>query len=200
MNKFLPLAFSSLVLLAGCYQSEQPNARRTTAAPTPTNSAGAPTPAGSNQAAQTSGKPDFARALSDYRAENLSAAENGFREVVKAEPNNAEAHFYLGKINADRRDYSAALPHFEQAAKIDFKSPEKLMALGDAQREAKQFDRAVVQYQKVIGFEPNRAQAYYGLGLTYVGLKNPIAARQQLAKLEPLDKSLAGKLKQEIEK
>ena len=73
------------------------------------------------------------------------------------------------------------------------------MALGENQRQLKQYDTAIVQFQKVIGFEPNNANAYYGLGLTYVGLKNSIAASQQVRKLEPLDKALAEKLSKEIE-
>ena len=74
------------------------------------------------------------------------------------------------------------------------------MALGENQRTLKQFDRAIVQYQKVIGFDPNNANAYYALGLNYIGLNNKIAARQQLQKLEPLNKSLADKLSKEIDK
>ena len=46
---------------------------------------------------------------------------------------------------------------------------------------------------------PNNANAYYALGLTYVGLNNSIAASQQLKKLEPLNKSLADKLSKEID-
>ena len=72
------------------------------------------------------------------------------------------------------------------------------MALGENQRVLKQFDKAAVQYGKVIGFEPNNAKAYYGLGMTYVGLNNKIAARQQLQKLQPLDKDLAKKLADQI--
>jgi len=60
------------------------------------------------------------------------------------------------------------------------------------------FDRAIVQYGKVIGFEPNNAEAYYGLGLTYIGLNNKIAAGQQVRKLEPLNKELAKKLADQI--
>ena len=73
------------------------------------------------------------------------------------------------------------------------------MAWGENQRALKQFDRAIVQFQKVIGFDPNNANAYYALGLTYIGLNNGIAARQQLQKLEPLNKSLAEKLSKEID-
>lgn len=141
----------------------------------------------------------FQQALKDYNAKNFEQAEKGFSEVIQTEPKNADAHYYLGNIIYKRQDFINSLPHFEQAAKIDYKSAEKLMALGENQRALKMFDRAIVQYQKVSGFEPDNANAYYGMGLTYIGLNNKIAARQQLQKLEPLNKPLAEKLKKEIE-
>ena len=141
----------------------------------------------------------FQQALKDYNSKNFEQAEKGFNQVIQTESNNADAHYYLGNIIYNRQEFLNSLPHFEQAAKIDFKSVEKLMALGENQRALKMFDRAIVQYQKASGFEPDNANAYYGMGLTYIGLNNKIAARQQLQKLEPLNKSLGEKLKKEIE-
>jgi len=141
----------------------------------------------------------YEQALSDYNAKNYDKAEAGFKEVLAADPKNADAHYYLGNILYNRKDYENSLPHFDQAAKIDYKSVDKLMALGENQRALKQFDRAIVQYQKVVGFDSNNANAYYGMGLTYIGLNNKIGARQQLQKLEPLNKQLADKLSKEIE-
>src|SRR6185369_15150040 len=118
-------------------------------------------------------------------------AINSFKQAVQIKPENADANFALGTIYYSRKQYETSLPYFDRAVKTNFKSPEMLMALGENQRVLKQFDRAIVQYGKVIGFEPNNANAYYGLGLTYIGLKNKIAAQQQLQKLEPLNKDLA---------
>ncbi|HEY8562851.1 MAG TPA: tetratricopeptide repeat protein [Pyrinomonadaceae bacterium] len=196
--KYFALPFCLLCFSAACYNAPSPNTSRTsttTTAPTAEKS-GTPSPAASASPAKSGG---FEQALSDYNAKNYEKAENGFKEVVAADPKNADAHYYLGKIHYDRKDYETSLPHFEQAAKIDYKSVDKLMAWGENQRALKQFDRAIVQYQKVIGFAPGNAEAYYGLGATYVGLNNKIAARQQLQKLEPLNKSLADKLAKEID-
>ena len=117
-----------------------------------------------------------------------------FQEALELKADHAEANFYLGNIYYDRSDYQASLPFFEQAVKSKNNSSEYLMALGDNQRMLKQYDRAIVQYGRVIGFEPNNAKAYYNLGLTYIGLNNKIGATQQARKLESLDKELAKKL------
>jgi tetratricopeptide (TPR) repeat protein len=125
-------------------------------------------------------------------------AAAALREAVKIKPDYAEANYELGNIYYRRREYETSLPFFERAAATNFKSTAMMMALGENYRALKRFDKSIVQYQKVIGFEPDNADAYYGLGLTYIGLDNKIGARQQLQKLTPLNKDLAGKLADRI--
>jgi tetratricopeptide (TPR) repeat protein len=203
MNKIK--LFASCVLLlfsvSACYKAPTANNSRSSTTSTPSTAATAEKSASPASSASTSPAKsgNYEQALNDYNAKNYDKAETGFKEVIESEPKNADAHYYLGNIYYNRKDYETSLPHFEQAAKIDFKSVDKLMAWGENQRALKQFDRAIVQYQKVIGFDPNNANAYYGLGLTYIGLNNKIAARQQLQKLEPLNKALADKLSKEID-
>ncbi|MEP6903006.1 MAG: tetratricopeptide repeat protein [Actinomycetota bacterium] len=187
-------SLSAIFFVSACFKT--PTANTTRNSRTPEQS----TPTAEKSAQNSPAKSgNYEQALKDYNSKNFANAETGFKEVLQAEPNNANAHYYLGNIYYDRKDYETSLPHFEQAAKIDFKSVDKLMALGENQRALKKFDYAIVQYQKVIGFEPNNANAYYALGLTYIGLNNKIAARQQLQKLEPLNKALADKLSKEID-
>jgi tetratricopeptide (TPR) repeat protein len=125
-------------------------------------------------------------------------AIRAYKAAIAIKPEHGEANLNAGLIEHKRKNYPAAAPFLEQAVKSDFKSTKALMALGDNQRMMKMFDRAIVQYGKVIGFEPNNAEAYYGLGMTYIGLNNKIGARQQLQKLEPLNKDLAKKLSDQI--
>jgi tetratricopeptide (TPR) repeat protein len=200
---FASVVFLSLMCFAGaCYKAPTGNtSRSSTTATSPSVAPVADKSVQSSPSAASSPAKsgNYDQALSDYNAKNFEKAEAGFKEVISSEPNHADAHYYLGNIYYNRKDYETSLPHFEQAAKIDYKSVDKLMAWGENQRALKQFDRAIVQFQKVIGFEPNNANAYYALGLTYIGLNNKIAARQQLQKLEPLNKSLAEKLSKEID-
>jgi tetratricopeptide (TPR) repeat protein len=194
---FVLLLFS----VSACYKAPISNTSRSATTPAATAAPTAEKSASPVPSAQTSPTKsgNYEQALNDYNSKNFEKAETGFKEVLSAEPNHADAHYYLGNIYYNRKEYETSLPHFEQAAKIDFKSVDKLMAWGENQRALKQYDRAIVQYQKVIGFEPNNANAYYALGLTYIGLNNSIAARQQLKKLEPLNKTLAEKLSKEID-
>ena len=126
-------------------------------------------------------------------------AVKAYKAAIVIKPEHAEANLSAGLLEHKRKNYQAAESFLEQAAKTDYKNPKTLMALGDNQRMLRMFDRAIVQYGKVIGFEPSNAEAYYGLGLTYIGLNNKIGARQQLQKLEPLNKELAKKLSDQID-
>lgn len=202
-TNFLALGLSiSLVFIAvSCYKAPTANTSRVSRTPEQTATPSPEKSAAVSPSAQISPAKggDFGKAVYDFNAKNYDQAEAGFKEVLQTEPNNADALFYLGNIYYIRQNYEASLPYFEQAAKIDFKSVEKLMALGENQRTLKKFDTAIVQYQKVLGFAPDNANAYYALGLTYIGLNNKIAARQQLQKLEPLNKTLAAKLSKEID-
>jgi TolA-binding protein len=202
-TKLFVFLISLLCLSFACYQAPKSNSSRTstetTTTPAPSvEKSAAPTPSVSPSASSAKSG-GYEQALSDYNSKDFEKAEAGFKQAIAADAKHADAHYYLGNIYYNRKEYEKSLPHFEEAAKIDFKSVDKLMAWGENQRALKQFDRAIVQYQKVIGFDPANANAYYALGLTYVGLNNSIAAGQQLKKLEPLNKSLAEKLSQEIE-
>ncbi len=197
----IALIFAALFIFsAACFKT--PSADTNRVSRTPEQSA--PTAEKSVQSSPTaqsspSKSGNYEQALNDYNAKKFDQAETGFKEVLTAEPNNANAHFYLGNIYYNRKDYENSLPYFEKAAKIDYKSVEKLMALGDNQRVLKKYDVAIVQYQKAMGFDPNNANAYYGAGMTYIGLNNKIAARQQLQKVEQFNKDLAAKLSKEID-
>jgi tetratricopeptide (TPR) repeat protein len=201
-NLFTLSVFVSIIFVgASCFKAPTANSSRSSTTPDKTSTPGAEKsvpPANSPQTSPAKSG-DFGKAVSDFNAKNYDQAILGFKEVLKDDPNNADAHYYLGNIYYIRQNYETSLPYFEQAAKLDYKSVEKLMALGENQRTLKKYDLAIVQYQKVIGFAPGNANAYYGAGLTYIGLNNKIAARQQLQKLEPLNKALADKLSKQIE-
>ncbi|MBS1792458.1 MAG: tetratricopeptide repeat protein [Acidobacteria bacterium] len=192
MMKIKLLTACALIFLTGCFKTPSTNTSRTSTNDRQTS----PT---AEKTDPKSKSDDFGKAVSDFNGKYYDQALAGFQKVLETEPDNADALFFIGQIYYIRQDWNTSLGYFEKAAKIDFKSPEKLMALAENQRGLKQYDRAIVQYQKVQGFQPKNAAAYYGAGLTYVGLNNKIAARQQLQILQPLDKSLADKLAKEID-
>jgi tetratricopeptide (TPR) repeat protein len=194
---YFSVLISSIIFSASCFKPTEVSPSRTTSTPaqtTPTTDQNTPI-----SDSPTTSKSSYEQAFKDYQAKNYDKAESGFKDVISENPKNADAHFYLGKIYVERKDYQTSLPYLQEAVKLN-ENPDKLMALGDSYFELKKYEVAIVQYLKVSNYEPNNANAYYKMGLTYVGLKNSIAASQQLRKLEPLNKDLADKLRKEIDK
>lgn len=125
-------------------------------------------------------------------------AVGAFQKAIELKPEDAEANYELGSLYRQRKDYQTALPFLQKAAKVNYKSVDYLMAVGDNYRDLKKCDYAVVPYGEVNGFDPKNTAAYYGMGLCYIELKNKIAAAQQVRNLEKLDKKLSEKLAAQI--
>jgi len=142
----------------------------------------------------------FHLAKSFQALNKTDAAIGAYKKAIETKPDYAEANYELGKIYLAKKDFDTSLPFIEKAAKIKYTSVDYLIALGDNYRELKRCDYAMVPYGKVPGFDAKNTQAYYGMGLCYIELKNRIAAAQQVSNLEKLDKDLAKKLADKIPK
>lgn len=79
---------------------------------------------------------DQARAL--YAAKRYPEARVVIEKIVAAEPNNAEAHFYLGKLAGKRGDNDEAVKQLEQAVALAPKNADYLVELGGAYGDAAQ--------------------------------------------------------------
>ncbi len=58
---------------------------------------------------------DFSKAFSLYAQQNYDPARNEFLEVVKTEPDNARAWFYLGEIEKAQKQYDKAANYYMRA-------------------------------------------------------------------------------------
>lgn len=73
---------------------------------------------------------DAARELYSQRKD--AEAREAFTALARAEPNNAEAVFYLGRLAMRARDFDTAIKFFEEAVKIDDKKAAYYLELGGA--------------------------------------------------------------------
>jgi tetratricopeptide (TPR) repeat protein len=51
-------------------------------------------------------------------------ARTRIKAALTANPSNAEAHYYLGRVDLDQRKYDDAVTHLKEAAKLDAKLPD----------------------------------------------------------------------------
>ncbi len=95
---------------------------------------------------------------------NYSQAEGVFREEVHKAPNNALAHYYLGRFLLAQDKASEALPHFNQAVTLDPKNPDFHFWLGMSYGEMGDSVLEKKNYEQALRLDKNHAQAQLYLG------------------------------------
>lgn len=80
--------------------------------------------------------------LSELRIQNLVKAQSSLTEAIRLNPNNEEAHYYLGYICAETLDYNCAFKHYQQAIKLKPQDWESKFALASLYDKLEQYDQA----------------------------------------------------------
>ena len=92
-----------------------------------------------------------------------------FQWIREQEPNNAIAHFQLGRAAYGEKDYDTALHEYQTA--LDLKGGKyrkALLNIGIVYKAQKKIDQAVAAYQKLLELDPQYPEAWYNLGLVYL--------------------------------
>lgn len=92
------------------------------------------------------------------------------REVVRANPNNVEAHVNLGAQLITEGVYPEALAVLKQAVSLQPSSPAAQYDLGLAQLKERKYEEAITSNRKALELKPDWPDAYNNLGLAYAGL------------------------------
>jgi tetratricopeptide (TPR) repeat protein len=103
-------------------------------------------------------------ALGDYRN-----AEKYLRLSVTLDSNHPYSHYYLSKVYLKDGDIAEALTEGELAALIlgNVWNPDVALHLGDLYARAEMFQKALLQYQKLVDEKDYAYEAHYGLGIVY---------------------------------
>jgi tetratricopeptide (TPR) repeat protein len=102
-----------------------------------------------------------------HQAGNLRDAEVAYREVLRREPENADALHLLGVLAGQAGQLQPAVELVEKAVRIRPTFHEAFSNLGRLFADLGSFDKSVRAYKRVISLRPNDAVARYVLGLVY---------------------------------
>ena len=80
--------------------------------------------------------PDLAAAKALFEERRYDKARDGFAEVVKKDATQAEPHYWLGRAHYELKQYSDAIKHLNEAARLDDKLPLVFVHLALAQEAA----------------------------------------------------------------
>ena len=109
------------------------------------------------------------------------------------------AHADLGLAYKRTNNFDAAISEFEEAIRLDPKSPYYRYGLGQALWQAgKLLPKAVESLQEAIRLKPDYAEAYYDLGRAYLRMGKKAEALQQVEKLKKLSPPMSARLYRDI--
>jgi Flp pilus assembly protein TadD len=87
---------------------------------------------------------------------------------VQNDPNDAEAHFNLGVNYSTLGEFSKAVHHYQEAARLDPKNTWVRNNLGSVYRTVGRTGDAIAQYMEAIRLNPNDAKAHNNLGYVFL--------------------------------
>jgi tetratricopeptide (TPR) repeat protein len=106
----------------------------------------------------------LALALRHYQGGRLQAAEQLYRQILAAQPDNATALYNLGLVFKDQGQRDEAACCWRRAAQLQPDQAATHNNLGNILREQGQFDEAVACFRRAIELQPGVARFHYNLG------------------------------------
>jgi tetratricopeptide (TPR) repeat protein len=98
--------------------------------------------------------------------EDVQSAIAAYRESLRGNPTDANAHFQLGSIYVTQGDMANAKASYQAAVRLDPSSANRY-ALGQSLMELGEYRAAEEQFRAVKNQEPGKPNGDYGLGLVY---------------------------------
>ena len=110
---------------------------------------------------------DFTYGVAFFQRGYLEHAEESFKQVIAAKPNDPEAYYNLGTLYLRRKAFDDARHNLERAATLRPNYPEAWNNLGMLAAQQGHADEALRNFQQSLQLRPNYAIALLNLGNLY---------------------------------
>lgn len=127
-------------------------------------------------------------AVQSLRAGDLEQAERIFKEILKIQPDNADALQLLGVIFYQNGSYNAAMEYMEKALLYAPANADVHNNLGIILQSKGQFDESIACYQKALQLRPGFFQAQFNLGNAFRDkglMEEAVSSYQKTIELKP---------------
>jgi serine/threonine-protein kinase len=114
------------------------------------------------------------RANALFRAKKYDEAEVEFRELLKQNPDDRDAHLKLAAIygSKEQKRYNEAITEYDTASRLDTKDVSTLLILGSLYGIKKHDDAAEATLRSAIKLEPRNAAAHHALARVLLRREN----------------------------
>jgi FkbM family methyltransferase len=103
-------------------------------------------------------------AIEHYNIGNLEQSENICRDILKAQPNNAQVLHLLGVISHLLKKYDSAIEYIQESLYFNPSNAEAYYNCGNAFKEKEQFDEATACYRRALQLDPHNSYVFVNLG------------------------------------
>jgi Tfp pilus assembly protein PilF len=128
------------------------------------------------------------QALNYHRAGDLDRAEQLYRQVLAADPRQADVWFYLGEAYLVRGRSEDAASCYQRAVEVMPSHAAALNSLGVVFAQQNQTDHAIWYFREAVRVQPNHAEAHNNLGIVLANKGNLMEAElsyRQALQLRP---------------
>jgi serine/threonine-protein kinase len=102
-----------------------------------------------------------------YQDWDWVGAEMGYKRALAIDPNHVEARWGYAHLLASLGRFEEAISEAERARNLDPLSYPVNRALGDVYNLARQYEKAIEQYRKMVELDLNRVESYWMMAGTY---------------------------------
>ena len=121
----------------------------------------------------------------------LTEAENIYQDILRSEPEHADATHYLGVVSHQMGDSQAGIDYINRSLELAPDQPDALNNLGNINKEIGRLQDALDAYRKVLDREPEHADTWVNLAVILRELKRPEHALEHVEKALELNESHA---------
>jgi tetratricopeptide (TPR) repeat protein len=117
------------------------------------------------------------------------------KQVVKIDPNNADAHLFLGDCYADLYHYEEAIRGLKEAIKTNPDDAAQYSELGNLYSYLGYPEEAIEAYKQAIKIDPSMLEVRYNLAKVYLEIGEKNLAWNECEILQNLDEETAKELR-----
>ncbi|HUT09853.1 MAG TPA: tetratricopeptide repeat protein [Thermoguttaceae bacterium] len=112
--------------------------------------------------AEDLGTPSTARR--EHQAGDLARAEKRYQEVLRTDPDHAEARFHLGNVFLQKGELELAASAYRRALEVQPDHADAHYNLGCVLKQQGNFEPAAASFRRVVEIQPDDAEAHNNLG------------------------------------